>query len=289
MITVLFACVHNAGRSQMAAAWFNALSDRARARAISAGTEPGARVHSEVVEAMREVGIDLSAVAPQRLTDELARGAALLVTMGCGEACPAVPGLRRMDWPLEDPKGKSIERVRAIRGEVRGRVAALISTEGWEQPVQTEAPGNACLTIGPASPQDVDAVRGLLAEAHLPSAGVLDQFPGAYAVARRGGELAGVAGLDVYGTAGLLRSVAVASSLRGCGTGRLLIADRLNVARARGLDAVYLLTTSATDYFERFGFSPAPREEVPTDLAASPEFAGACPASATCMVLRLRR
>ena len=130
MITVLFACIHNAGRSQMAAAWFNALSDPAKARAVSAGTEPGARVHAEVVAAMGEVGIDLSSVAPQRLTDDLARGADLLVTMGCGEACPAVPGLRRMDWPLEDPKGKPIERVRAIRDEVRGRVAALIAAEG---------------------------------------------------------------------------------------------------------------------------------------------------------------
>jgi arsenate reductase len=131
VITVLFACVHNAGRSQMAAAWFNALSDPAKARAISAGTEPGARVHPEVVEAMREVGIDLASVAPQRLTDELARGANVLVTMGCGEACPVVSGLRRMDWPLEDPRGKPVERVRAIRDEVRGLITELIAAEGY--------------------------------------------------------------------------------------------------------------------------------------------------------------
>ncbi|XYI01133.1 arsenate reductase ArsC [Sorangium sp. So ce1128] len=131
MKNVLFACVHNAGRSQMAAAWFNALSDPSRARAISAGTEPGPRVHPEVLAAMAEEGIDLSAVKPQRLTDELASQAALLVTMGCGEACPAVPGLRREDWPLEDPKGKPVERVREIRDEVRARVAELISREGW--------------------------------------------------------------------------------------------------------------------------------------------------------------
>jgi arsenate reductase len=135
VITVLFACIHNAGRSQMAAAWFNALSDPAKARAVSAGTEPGGRVHPEVVEAMREAGIDLSSVAPQRLTDALARSADLLVTMGCGEACPAVPGLRRMDWPLEDPKGKPVERVRAIRDEVRGLVAGLVAAEGWSPPL----------------------------------------------------------------------------------------------------------------------------------------------------------
>jgi arsenate reductase len=127
--TYVFACIHNAGRSQMAAAWFRQLADPAKARAVSAGTQPGARVHPEVLAAMAEVGIDLSNALPQRLTDELARGATLLVTMGCGEACPVVPGLRRDDWPLEDPKGKPVERVREIRDEVRARVAALVARE----------------------------------------------------------------------------------------------------------------------------------------------------------------
>jgi arsenate reductase (thioredoxin) len=131
MNTVIFACVHNAGRSQMATAWFNALADATKARAISAGTEPGAHVHPEVLEAMREVGIDLSDRKPQKLTDDLTRGAHILVTMGCGEQCPVVPGLRRDDWPLEDPKGKPIERVRKIRDEVRARVSALLAREGW--------------------------------------------------------------------------------------------------------------------------------------------------------------
>jgi arsenate reductase len=128
---VIFACIHNAGRSQMAAAWFNALADPARARAISAGTEPGTRVHPEVLEAMREVGIDLGERKPQKLTDDLARGARMLITMGCGDQCPVVPGLRRDDWPLEDPKGKPIARVREIRDDVRSRVVALLGREGW--------------------------------------------------------------------------------------------------------------------------------------------------------------
>lgn len=132
MKTVLFACIHNAGRSQMAAAWFNALADKSKAQAISAGTEPGARVHPEVLQAMQEVGIDLEGVAPRKLTDELAQDAAILITMGCGEQCPHIPGLRRMDWPLEDPKGKPVERVREIREEVKGRVAQLLSSEGWQ-------------------------------------------------------------------------------------------------------------------------------------------------------------
>ncbi len=127
---VLFACVHNAGRSQMAAAWFNHLADPEKAWGISAGTEPGTRVHPEVVLAMSEVGIDLSHGTPQFLSDELARGASLLITMGCGEACPVVPGLEPDDWPLEDPKGKPVERVRAIRDDIRARVQRLLAQRG---------------------------------------------------------------------------------------------------------------------------------------------------------------
>ena len=133
MKTVLFACIHNAGRSQMAAALFNADADPAKARAVSAGTEPGPRVHPEVVEAMKELGIEMVGIRPRKLTDDLARQSSLLVTMGCGEACPHIPGLRRDDWPLEDPKGKPVERVREIRDEVRRRVRQLIDSEGWSR------------------------------------------------------------------------------------------------------------------------------------------------------------
>ena len=131
MKTVIFACVHNAGRSQMAGAFFNALADPARAAAVSAGTEPGTRVHPEVVTAMREAGIDLSSAAPRLLTPALVADAALLVTMGCGETCPLAPGLRKLDWALEDPKGRPVERVREIRDDIRRRVSELIAAEGW--------------------------------------------------------------------------------------------------------------------------------------------------------------
>ena len=131
--TVLFACVHNAGRSQMAAAWFNLLSDPAKARAISAGTEPSLQIHPEVVAAMREVGIDLSGALPSKLTTELATRAQMLVTMGCGEQCPVVPGLTRDDWPLDDPKGRDIDRVRKIRDEIRQRVEMLLDHEEWRK------------------------------------------------------------------------------------------------------------------------------------------------------------
>jgi arsenate reductase len=129
--TVLFACVHNAGRSQMAAAFFTALADPRKARAVSAGTEPAELVHPEVVVAMREAGLDLSGARPRRLTPALASQASLLVTMGCGEACPVVPGAEREDWNLPDPKGQAPDRVRAIRDDVRRRVERLLAVRGW--------------------------------------------------------------------------------------------------------------------------------------------------------------
>src|ERR1700712_5383908 len=125
MRNIIFACVHNAGRSQMAAAFFNQLADPRKARAISAGTEPGLRVHPEVLEVMKEVGIDLSEAKPQKLTDKLAREAQLLITMGCGDKCPYVPGLRRDDWPLQDPKGLPMEDVRLTRNDIKSRVQTL--------------------------------------------------------------------------------------------------------------------------------------------------------------------
>jgi arsenate reductase (thioredoxin) len=130
MFKVVFACVHNAGRSQMAAAFFNQLADRGKAEAISAGTEPGLRVHPEVLAVMQEIGIDLSHAKPQKLTEDLARDAQLLITMGCGDKCPYVPGLRRDDWPLRDPKGEPMDEVRMIRDEIRARVKALMAREG---------------------------------------------------------------------------------------------------------------------------------------------------------------
>ncbi len=138
--TVLFACVHNAGRSQMAAAWFNLLADPTKARAISAGTDPGSCVHPEVVAVMGEVGIDLAGASTVKLTDALAERVQMLITMGCGDQCPVVPGVRRDDWPLEDPKGKTVARVREICEQVRVRVETLLDQEQWGK---TSAPRTA--------------------------------------------------------------------------------------------------------------------------------------------------
>jgi arsenate reductase len=117
----------------MAAAWFNLLSDPTKARAISAGTNPCPRVHPEVVAVMSEVGIDLFAAPTSKLTTELAQRAQMLITMGCGDQCPVLPGLKRGDWSLADPKGKPVPRVREIRDEIRGRVEALLEHEGWRK------------------------------------------------------------------------------------------------------------------------------------------------------------
>lgn len=134
MKTVLFACTHNAGRSQMAASIFNLLADPTAARAISAGTEPAERVHPEVLTAMKELGEDLTDARPKRLTDELASEADFLITMGCGEKCPVVPGAVREDWELPDPKGQPLEEVRAIRDDIRERIEKLIQANGWARP-----------------------------------------------------------------------------------------------------------------------------------------------------------
>lgn len=124
MATALFVCLHNAGRSQMSAALFERAA-AGRHRALSAGTTPAERVHPEVVEVMRELGIELADRPPQLLTHALAEQADVVVTMGCGDACPFIPGKRYVDWRLPDPKGRPLDEVRATRDEIAQRVAAL--------------------------------------------------------------------------------------------------------------------------------------------------------------------
>jgi arsenate reductase (thioredoxin) len=128
MATALFVCLHNAGRSQMSAALFERAAG-GRHRALSAGSEadPDGRVHPQVVEVMGELGVDLSGRRPQRLTRALAEEADVVVTMGCGDACPFIPGKRYLDWELEDPKDRPLEEVRATRDEIARRVEALVA------------------------------------------------------------------------------------------------------------------------------------------------------------------
>jgi protein-tyrosine-phosphatase len=126
MATLLFVCLHNAGRSQMSAALFERAA-AGRHSALSAGTTPAARVHPEVVEVMCELEIDLSGHVPRKLTRELAEQADVVVTMGCGDECPYIPGRRYVDWELEDPKGRPLDEVRATRDEIVARVDALLA------------------------------------------------------------------------------------------------------------------------------------------------------------------
>jgi len=125
--TILFVCVHNAGRSQMAAAFAEQLGGD-DLTVLSAGSEPAERVHPAVVEAMREVGVDLAAATPRLLTNEDAQLADVVITMGCGDACPVYPGKRYEDWELRDPAGKTIDEVRIIRDDIRARVEILIGS-----------------------------------------------------------------------------------------------------------------------------------------------------------------
>ena len=127
MARVLFVCLHNAGRSQMSAALFERAVE-GRHEALSAGTTPAERVHPEVVEVMRELGVDLSDRTPRKLTRELAEHADVVVTMGCGDECPYIPGKQYLDWELQDPKGQPLDAVRATRDDIATRVAALVET-----------------------------------------------------------------------------------------------------------------------------------------------------------------
>jgi protein-tyrosine-phosphatase len=124
---VLFLCVHNAGRSQMALGWFDHLA-RGRAVAWSGGSEPGSEINPAAVEAMAELGIDISQEYPKPWTDEIVRAADVVVTMGCGDACPLFPGNRYEDWDLDDPAGQPVDAVRAIRDQIGDRVRALLTS-----------------------------------------------------------------------------------------------------------------------------------------------------------------
>ena len=133
MKTILFACVQNAARSQMAAAFCRESTNPSEVTALSAGTQPADKVDAVVVDAMREVGIDLADMKPQPLTAKLQGETQFLVTMGCGEACPLIPAFRRADWSVPDPAGQPIERVREIRDEIRRKVEELVDARGWRR------------------------------------------------------------------------------------------------------------------------------------------------------------
>ncbi|KAF9345654.1 hypothetical protein BGX26_002904 [Mortierella sp. AD094] len=131
MTDIMFACVHNAGRSQMAAAFFNKHVTQKGIKGISAGTNPATEVHGVVREIMLEVGVDLSNIKPVKLTPELAQTVSTIVTMGCGETCPYVPGVKIIDWKITDPKNKPIDEARDIRDEIESKIKAFIQENNY--------------------------------------------------------------------------------------------------------------------------------------------------------------
>jgi arsenate reductase len=282
--SLVFLCVANSSRSQMAEGLARALFGNL-VRVQSAGSAP-TQVNPSAVQAMREIGIDITGQRSKSVDaiDPVTVQAA--ITLCAEEVCPVWPGmLARMHWPLPDPAhvepGMAAEavlaRFRTVRDELRFRLWAFASAN---------LPDG--ILLGAPSGSDLEAIEALIRASKLPAEVVRDSFPDAYAVARRGGEIVGVAALELHERTGLLRSVAVAPSERGRGTGIALVADRLATARTQGVASAYLLTTTAAPLFRRFGFVDAERSSAPAALAGSPEFAALCPSSATCMRLDLR-
>jgi protein-tyrosine-phosphatase/N-acetylglutamate synthase-like GNAT family acetyltransferase len=276
---MLFLCVANSARSQMAEGLARRLFG-ARVPVESAGSRPS-RVNPMAIEVMHEVGVDLAAHRSKGL-DDLQRGAIdRVITLCDEEVCPKwLDQAPRLHWPVADPAtddpgvGPDELRVRFRRG--RDAILARLVAHA-----ATMVPDG--IVLAPATRDDLDAVRALAARGELPVEGLEDQFPDAYVVARRGDAIVGTAGLELHGNAGVLRSVVVAPEVRGSGLGVALTANR--VATARAHRDVYLLTTTAADFYARFGFRPAPRAEVPEAVARCPEFASICPSSAACLRL----
>ena len=281
--SLLFLCVANSARSQIAEGLARALLGPG-VRVQSAGSAPS-QVNPHAIEVMREIGVDLGGQRSKSVQTIDPATVGTVITLCAEEVCPVFLGQAvRLHWPVPDPASQDpalsrdelLARFRAARDTIRGMLERFARDHGG----QVHAPG-------PARRDDLDAVTALVRAAALPTAGLADAFPGGYAVIRDGAGLVAVAGLEIHGDVGLLRSVAVARDRRAGGLGRLLVEDRLRAARDRGLGAVYLLTTTAADYFRRLGFEDAPRRAAPDGLQRTSEFASVCPASASCLVKRL--
>jgi arsenate reductase len=283
MKTVVFACVENAGRSQMAAAFFNEAAPP-EVRAVSAGTRPAPGVHPEVVDAMREAGVELTE-RPRVLSPAVLDGAQLLVTMGCGEDCPFVPGLRREDWSLPDPKGQPPAVVRAIRDDIRSRVHELVTGRRWEYDPQTAPAGReAHSPAAPArvQPADLRTVGAFLEGMSLDPAGLEDPNVRVFAVGDASGILGSVA-IELEDGVALLRSLAVRAEYRGRGLGETLLEHALAEARRAGASEAYLLTETAAPFFAARGWTPVRRDVVDSQFPHSEQVRHVCPSTAAAM------
>jgi protein-tyrosine-phosphatase/N-acetylglutamate synthase-like GNAT family acetyltransferase len=282
--SLLFLCVANSARSQMAEGLARSLFG-GLVRVQSAGSQPG-RVNPNAVAAMREAGIDITDQRSKSVDEIDPASVGAVITLCAEEVCPVWPGtITHMHWPLPDPASTDptmpaetlLARFRAARDELRVRLWAFAGANLPEG-----------VSVGRPTGDELAAIEALVRDSGLPTEVVRDRFPDAYTVARRAGRVVGAAALETHDRCGLLRSVAVVATERGRGTGIALVADRLAMARASGIESVYLLTTTASPLFRRFGFADVERASAPDALAASPEFAALCPSSATCMRLILR-
>jgi arsenate reductase len=281
--SVLFLCVANSARSQMAEGLARTLFGNL-VRVQSAGSQPS-RVNPNAVAVLREIGIEIAGQRSKSV-DEIDRaGVEVVVTLCADEVCPVWPGkLTRLHWPIPDPAisdpTSSVEamlvRFRRARDELRVRL--------WTFAASRFVDG---VSVGPPTTADLPAIEALVAASGLPSEVVADRFPGAYVVARRGGNVVGVAALEPHVDVALLRTVAIEPSERGKGTGLALVADRLAAASTSEIDRVFLLTTTAPEFFRRFGFANVDRASAPAALQASREFAALYAASATCMAVSI--
>jgi len=277
--SVVFLCVANSARSQMAEGLARSLFGRL-VRVQSAGSRPS-QVNRHAIAAMHEIGIDITSQRSKSVDEIDPASAGAVITLCAEEVCPLWPGkLARLHWPLLDPASPDpdtpaetlLARFRATRDELRCRLWALARDNPPEE-----------ISLGSPSSGELAAIEAVVRASQLPAEVVRDQFPEAYVVARRGGQVVGVAALESHHRTGFLRSVAVAPAERGRGTGIALVADRLAAAWTQGLEAVYLLTTTAAPLFRRFGFRATDRAQAPGMLQASPEFVALCPSSAACM------
>jgi arsenate reductase len=277
---LLFLCVANSARSQMAEGIARALAPRS-VKISSAGSQPS-RLNPMAVKALAEVGIDISGHWSKSVNDIAPEDVDAVITLCAEEVCPVFLGkARRVHWGLRDPTGagrneaEQLQAFRDVRDELRRRLAQVFPQ-----------PDAAAVEYRPASPADLDAVRALLSRLHLPA----DDVGGSkqtFIVARTGDELVGCVGLERYGDDALLRSLAVTPRMQGSGVGKALYAKAVSEAGKSGTHALYLLTTTAAPFFAKAGFARIDRAEVPLALRESAEFRSLCPASATCMMHRL--